>query len=159
MSMPSEPFASQEAAQFWRYIASTLDRLIALVAEQPEAVVRFRPPLPDTNSILGLAHHTLANASANILGAAAGRAAARDRQSEFDDLDAKDLLQLWASVRTELEDVLRSADAPWLDGKVEHSWRGRLARREVLIIVARHAAEHLGQAELTRDLAIASLRP
>jgi hypothetical protein len=27
--------------------------------------------------------------------------------------------------------------------------------REVLMILARHAAEHVGQAELTRDLAIA----
>lgn len=46
--------------------------------------------------------------------------------------------------------------AALLNETVEHGWRGPIARREVLIVVARHAAEHLGQAELTRDLALAS---
>jgi hypothetical protein len=30
-----------------------------------------------------------------------------------------------------------------------------LTGREILLVVARHAAEHLGQADLTRDLATA----
>ena len=34
-----------------------------------------------------------------------------------------------------------------------HPRRGVLTGREVLLIVARHATEHLGRAELTRDLA------
>ncbi|MBN1310607.1 MAG: hypothetical protein JXB30_04240 [Anaerolineae bacterium] len=34
----------------------------------------------------------------------------------------------------------------------EHPRRGQMAGRAELIIVARHAAEHMGQAELTRDL-------
>jgi hypothetical protein len=34
----------------------------------------------------------------------------------------------------------------------QHPRRGPLSGREILIVVARHAAEHLGQAELTRDL-------
>ena len=34
----------------------------------------------------------------------------------------------------------------------KHPRRGELAGWEILIIVARHATEHMGQAKLTRDL-------
>ncbi len=40
-----------------------------------------------------------------------------------------------------------------LEREVTHPRRGALTGRDVLIVVARHAVEHLGQAELTRDLA------
>jgi hypothetical protein len=36
---------------------------------------------------------------------------------------------------------------------------GVLTGREVLLVVARHAAEHLGQVELTRDLTKEASRP
>jgi uncharacterized damage-inducible protein DinB len=147
-------FASEEAAQFWRYIAGSLDRLMALVAEQPAAVLRFRPPAPGANSILGLARHTLANARDNLLGVMQGRPGGRDRQVEFEDLDPAALLELWSGLRLELEEALMTLSAGMLAERVEHGSRGPTARREVLIVVARHAAEHLGQAELTRDLAI-----
>ncbi|MDP9352215.1 MAG: DUF664 domain-containing protein [Chloroflexota bacterium] len=43
-----------------------------------------------------------------------------------------------------------------LEEEIEHPRRGRITGREVLLVVARHCAEHLGQAELTRDLLEAS---
>ncbi|MBE0609872.1 MAG: DinB family protein [Dehalococcoidia bacterium] len=147
-------FASEEAAQFWRYIAGSLDRLMALVAEQPASVLQFRPPAVDANSILGLARHTLANARDNILGVMLGEPGGRDRQGEFEDLEPAELLELWSGLRPEMEEALMAVHADLLGEKVDHGWRGPIARREVLIVVARHAAEHLGQAELTRDLAI-----
>ena len=150
----SSGFSSEEAAQFWRYIAGSLDRLMALAAEQPAAVVRFRPPAPGANSILGLARHTLANARDNILGVMQGNAGGRDRQTEFEDLDPEALLELWSHLRLEVQGVMEAMTTAMLNETVEHGWRGPIARREVLIVVARHAAEHLGQAELTRDLAI-----
>ena len=39
-----------------------------------------------------------------------------------------------------------------LDRERVHPRRGLLTGREILIVVARHAAEHLAHAELTRDL-------
>jgi hypothetical protein len=39
-----------------------------------------------------------------------------------------------------------------LGATYRHPRRGAISGREILIVVARHAAEHLGQAELTRDL-------
>ncbi len=147
-------FASQEAAQFWRYIAGSLDRLMALVADQPGSVLRFRPPAAGANSILGLARHTLANARDNILGVMLGKSGGRDRQREFEDLDPEALLELWVGLRAAIEAALVALQDDMLDETVEHGWRGPIARRELLIVVARHAAEHLGQAELTRDLAV-----
>ena len=38
------------------------------------------------------------------------------------------------------------------DREFWHARRGPLTGCEILLVVARHAAEHLGQAELTRDL-------
>lgn len=149
-------FASEEAAQFWRYIAGSLDRLMALVAEQPNSVLQFRPPAAEANSILGLARHTLANARDNLLGVMQGNPGGRDRQREFADLEPAALLELWSVLRAEMEEVMTTLSAHMLAERVEHGWRGPIARREVVIVVARHAAEHLGQAELTRDLALAS---
>ncbi len=148
-------FDSREAAQFWQYIAGSLDRLMALVGEQPGPVLQFRPPAPNANSILGLARHTLANARDNILGVLGGNPAVRDRQREFEDLDSAALLELWTGLRPDLEEAMKTLSPTMLDETVAHGRRGRIARREVLIVVARHAAEHLGQAELTRDLALA----
>jgi uncharacterized damage-inducible protein DinB len=147
-------FASEEAAQFWRYIAGSLDRLMAMVAEQPDSVLRFRPQAPDANSILGLARHTLANARDNVLGVLRGEPAERDRPTEFEDMQPAALLALWSDLRAEMEEALKALGGGLLDERVEHGWRGPIARREVLIVVARHAAEHLGQAELSRDLAV-----
>ena len=39
-----------------------------------------------------------------------------------------------------------------LDRERTHPRRGALTAREVLIVVARHAAEHWGEAQLTRSL-------
>lgn len=150
-------FASEEADQFWRYIVSSLDRLVALVAEHPAPVLHFRPPADEANSILGLARHTLANARDNILSVMLGEPGGRDRQSEFEDLDPSEVLELWNGLRAELEGALMAIQDDMLNERVEHGWRGPMARREVLIVVARHAAEHLGQAELTRDLAFAAV--
>jgi hypothetical protein len=39
-----------------------------------------------------------------------------------------------------------------------HPRRGTITAREVLLVAARHAAEHYGQALLTRDLALAAVQ-
>ena len=39
-----------------------------------------------------------------------------------------------------------------LDAAREHPRRGTLTGRDVLIVVARHTAEHWGEAQLTRSL-------
>jgi hypothetical protein len=92
------------------------------------------------------------------LGTLCGQAVDRDRDGEFAargdnsaHLDAR-----WRDLRARLEAGLTELPAGALDTTYTHPRRGILTRREILIVVARHAAEHLGQAELTRDLLRAS---
>jgi len=59
----------------------------------------------------------------------------------------------WPGLRAELEEGLSALPTSDLARAVEHPRRDPLSGREILIVVARHVAEHLGQAELTRDLA------
>jgi len=56
---------------------------------------------------------------------------------------------------TDINVSRRSADGS-LERQYEHPRRGRLTGRETLVVVARHAAKHMGQAELTLDLLLAA---
>ena len=150
---------SQEIATFWRYIAGSLERLVALLDGLGEEELNWRPPAEATNSLYMLAFHTLANAEENILGTLCGGPTQRSRESEFAvrGSTAESLVDRWRSLRGRLEVALSVLSPAELDASKMHPRRGQLQGREILIIVARHAAEHLGQAELTRDLMKAAL--
>ena len=153
----SGQFASQEAASFWRYISSSLDRLVALALEIDDEGLQWTPPAPETNSILTLAFHTLGNAEENILETLCEQPVNRDRASEFrtGERGKDDLSERWETLRPRLEGSLADLSASALDESCYHPRRGEIGGRDVLIVVARHSAEHLGQAELTRDLWLA----
>lgn len=155
--MSSTAFATAELAQFWQYISSSLDRLIQLAASLDEEGLRWRPPAEGTNSIGALSIHTLGNAEENILEILAGHRVHRDRDSEFaaGSITPHELAVRWQTLRPQLEAALAALPATELDRPREHARRGIIFGRETLIITARHAAEHLGQAELTRDLMLA----
>lgn len=150
-------FASDEAASLWRYIASSIDRLVAIASESGDGVARWKPPAENSNAISGLALHTLANARENILGVVCGEDVGRDRGAEFGAVPAEQIAATWEALRADLASALAGISQERMGAPVEHPRRGRIPAREVLIVVARHAAEHLGQAELTRDLAMGDL--
>lgn len=145
---------SAEAAAFRRYIMSSLDRLVQLAVDVAEPGTHWRPPAPNTNSIAVLVVHTLGNAEENILETLCGQTIGRNREAEFEDrsISAQQLQDQWFSLRSRLEAALLQLPASELDREHPHPRRGPLPGRDILIVVARHAAEHLGQAELTRDL-------
>lgn len=142
-----------EIALFWRYIASSLDRLVACLDHLSAAEINWRP-LPTANSLYVLATHTLANAEENLLGILCGLSVARQREAGFaaEGVSAEIMRQRWQSMRAQVEQHLATLPATALDEQRQHPRRGAVTGRDLLIIVARHAAEHLGQAELTRDL-------
>jgi hypothetical protein len=132
---------------------------VAVAVECPGDVVAWAPPADGANSILALANHTLANAEENILGLVLGRAVSRDRDAEFTPAAGPAALaQRWQALRRAADVEIPAIEDGRLAHVVGHPRRGDIAMRDVFIVVARHAAEHLGQAELTRDLAIAALR-
>ncbi|MDP9375735.1 MAG: DinB family protein [Chloroflexota bacterium] len=151
---------SCEVATFWRYIASSLDRLVGLVDGLDEEGLNWRPPAPGANSLNVLAAHTLGNAEENLLEILGGRRVGRDREAEFgataDARASASLRERWQGLRVRIEAAVAVLPPAELDREREHPRRGTLTGRDVLIVVARHAAEHLGQAELTRDLLLAS---
>ena len=145
---------SGEVATFWRYIRSSLDRLVRLTEGLNPAELNWRPPAPQTNSLYVLTTHTLGNAEENLLGALCGEPGQRDRDAEFraSGTTPEAIRERWRLLDARLDTALAALDPAALDASCQHPRRGALTGREVLIIVARHAAEHLGQAELTRDL-------
>lgn len=150
-------FRCPEAAVYWRYISSSLDRLVAIAADAPPELADWTPPAPHANSLVTLAAHVVANAEENVVAVIMGQGVVRDRAEEFSpSVSAARVSTRWTDVRPTLERSLGVLDPARLDQAVSHPRRGTLTVREVLLVVARHAAEHLGQAELTRDLAVAA---
>ena len=158
--MATATFESREVATFWRYLESSLDHLIELAASLDPEAIHWKPPAPETNSIAVMTAHTLGNVRENILEILCGEAVHRDREAEFVDraVTAETLAAQWANLRALLLAALAAVPASELDRRRTHPRRGELDGREVLIVAIRHAAEHLGQAELTRDLWVASRR-
>lgn len=143
-----------EIASFWYAISRTLDRLLACLDGLDEEALNWRPPAEGANSLYVLAVHTLANAEQNILGILGGQPGARDRDTEFvARAGSADVVRArWRDSRGRLEAALATLPPAELDRRRPHPRRDPLTGREVLMVVARHAAEHLGHAELTRDL-------
>src|SRR5258706_15758768 len=143
-----------EPVPFWRYIAGSADRLVELLHGLSEAELNWRPPAPETNSLFVLATHTIANTEENILATLCGEPLRRERAAEFQahGTTSEPLRERWALLRRRIEAALAELPPGTLDAMRQHPRRGSLTAREILIVVARHAAEHLGQAELTRDL-------
>ena len=158
MAQVEPQFASSEAAVFWRYISSSLDRLVELVTAVDPTALGWRPQTSATsNSLAGLAAHTLGNAEENILGVLAGERVDRDHEQEFTaEPSSRAIAAQWHDLRPRLAAALRRLPAAEMARPRAHPRRGTVTGREVLLVVARHAAEHLGQAELTRDLWLAA---
>ena len=147
-------FASAEVEAAWDSVSRRIDALVALVAGRSADDLNWRPPAPGANSLYVLATHTIANARQGLLAVLCGRDDDRDRDAEF--LAAGDsgdpIERLWRALRPEIRDSLAALPAARLDETIVHPRQGELTGHETLLLVATHAAEHLGQAELTRDL-------
>jgi DinB superfamily len=155
-STPS--FANVEIASHWPYIERTLERMMAIVRECSVEQLNWRPPAEGANSIYALATHTFANARVNVIQVLCGRPIDRDREAEFRSVATEEnaTIPQWPAIRAELRAAVAALSDADLDRLCEHPARGEVTGREVLMILARHAAEHVGHAELTRDLAIAA---
>lgn len=147
-------FASTELEAGWGFIARRIDALVALVAGRDAEDLNWRPTAPAANSLYVLATHTIANARQGLLVVLCGHPDDRDRDAEFraDGDSTEPLEQGWRELRAELLDRLAALPPARLDEKLQHPRQGEMTGRETLLLVATHAAEHLGQAELTRDL-------
>ncbi len=147
-------FASTELEAGWSSAEQRLDALVELVAGHSAEELNWRPRAPEANSLYVLATHTIANARQGLLVVLCGGEDDRDREAEFRAAgdSTEHVERLWKELRAELRTRLPALPVARLDETLTHPRRGEMTGREVLLLVATHAAEHLGQAELTRDL-------
>ena len=145
---------SGEAASFQRFIFGTIDALVGSLEGLSEAQLNWRPAAPDTNSLYAIVAHVLGNAGENVLQTVCGQPVRRSRAAELaaHGVTWEPVRDRWRHLRAQMEAALGALPAGELDRVRSHPRRGPLTGREVLIVVARHAAEHWGEAQLTRSL-------
>jgi len=141
---------------YWRFITSSVDRLFACLADLNTTELNWRP-LPNANSLAVLATHITGNIEETVLGLICGQPRTRDREAEFrvTETDRAALQHRWQIVQAEIAQQLAQLPPSDLARPRLHPRRGQLTGWEILLVVARHAAEHLAHAELTRDLLLA----
>jgi hypothetical protein len=150
---------------------SELQRLLERVCRSLEGLgaseVNWRPAAPESNSLYVIATHVLGNAQAWVLGIVCGRSVERDREAEFR-ASGDDPKELIGRARRLSEDFARALSA-LLPGALEEKRRpappllgigpaDELTVREALMRVLVHGLMHVGQMQITRDLAIAAVR-
>ena len=146
-----------------RQIRSILECVCACLDGLSEAQLNWRPPVDGGNSLYVVATHTLGNARAFVLGIACGQPLERDRPAEFR-ASGRDAAGLTAQARRLSDDIeaalaalspsdldrrLLPAQSLWGEGEVQE-----ISVREAILHVVEHASIHLGQLQLTRDLAL-----
>lgn len=149
-------FASPEVELFITRIRRECDRILTALDGFDAEALNWKP-VAGANSLAVLATHMPANLDEVLLGTVIGRPGVRDRDAEFAAVarDLPSLVKGWLTVRAEVLLEFEPRPASLLDEIREHPRRGSITVREILLVAARHAAEHAGQAELTRQLVLA----
>jgi uncharacterized damage-inducible protein DinB len=148
--------SGRETMLFWRYITSSIDQLLATLEGLDAREINWSP-IANANSLYVLATHTMGTTAENLLEVLCGQPVHRQREAEFAAYGetTEALHAQWQSLRVQIQAQLEQLDAAAPDAERQHPRRGKITGRDVLIVVARHCAEHMGQAFLTRDLILA----
>jgi uncharacterized damage-inducible protein DinB len=143
----------KEIESLWRYIRRSVGRILSCLEGLEEDDLNWRP-LENANSLYVLAVHMIANVEANILGVLSFQNIIRHREEEFKarGSSVEPVRQRWLDVQESISSHLAQLSSSDLDKEYEHPRRGKITGRDLLITIARHAAEHVGHAELTREL-------
>ena len=151
--------ASAEIESFRIRFAYEFDRLLETIADLDDEAVNWKPPVPGGNSLLVLVTHALASAEEHVVGKAAGKTVVRNRDAEFVVTGGSGHLAARAAeVRRRIDDALAA-----LEGRLDEErdppvgkWPvPRGTARDRLIHSVSHTAEHVGHAQMTRDLYVA----
>jgi hypothetical protein len=142
-----------EVESLWRYIRRSVDRILLCLDGLDEEDLNWRP-LNNANSLYVLAVHMMGNIEANVVGVLCHEQVNRQREDEFKARGSATgpILQKWNELQETVSAHLAQLPPGALDLGYEHPRRGKVTGRDLLIVIARHAAEHVGHAELTRDL-------
>ena len=148
--------ASSEIESFRTRFAYEFDRLLETISDLDDQAVNWKPAAPGANSLLVLVTHTLGSAEQHVVGNAAEKTVVRNRDAEFAATGGSGHLAARAAeVRRRVDEALAG-----LEGRLEEErdppfdkWPGsRTTVRDRLIHSMAHTVEHVGHAQLTRDL-------
>ena len=148
--------SSGEIESFRTRFAYEFDRLLETIAELDDEAINWKPQAPGANSLLVLVTHALGSAEEHVVGKAAGKTVVRNRDAEFAAEGGSGHLAARATeVRRRIDDALAG-----LEGRLDEEreppfrmWPGsRATARDRLVHSISHTAEHVGHAQLTRDL-------
>ena len=138
-----------------------------IVAEVARALLEVNPaqrndrPIASANSPVAIATHVHGCTRAWVLGIACGLPVRRDRPAEFASFtpDVSDLIAGLTALGSEIDTSLDRLSAQDLDRRSVPSrelWGNgdiqEISTREAIVEAIRHAALHLGEVRLTRDL-------
>jgi hypothetical protein len=143
-----------EVESFQHFIFQTIDSIVGALDGLTAEELNWRPPASATNRLYAIATHVLGNAEENLLGTLCRQPHHRNHAGEFtatatvpDEIRAR-----WADLRERIAKSFETLTRDDLNGARQHPRRGMITGRDVLIVVARHTAEHWGEAQLTRSL-------
>lgn len=143
-----------------RHLAIQADRFAAVVEAMPDTAINWRPSDETTNSIAQIVRHVLAYQEF-FLATALGESPIRDeaafermheRSLDNDPATQAELLALLADARARMEEQLDRLDALGMEESVVAPSGRPVSRLSILVRAPIHAAEHLGHAELTRQM-------
>jgi uncharacterized damage-inducible protein DinB len=147
--------AAPEVESFRRRLFEEFDRIVKTVEGLDEGAMNWRPSAAGANSLLVLGTHTLGAAEEHILHRLCGEAVDRSRPDEFAATGSGAPLRERADeLKRRISTALDAIDPARLDEERDTPV-GKRQMRSWLIHAVAHAAEHAGQAELTRDLYVA----
>ena len=144
---------ARETDVYWLKISNTVDEIVACLEGVGSDDLDWSP-LDDANSLYVLATHTMGNVRHNLLNGLCGLAISRDRDAEFvvTGGSAADIVAHWNELKSQISDSIEGLPRGEMDRERDHPRYGTISGHELLVLVATHAAEHYGQAQLTRDL-------
>ena len=144
---------ARETDVYWLKISNTVDEIVACLEGVGSDDLDWSP-LDDANSLYVLATHTMGNVRHNLLNGLCGLAISRDRDAEFAVTggSAADIVAHWNELKSQISNSVEGLPRGEMDRERDHPRYGTISGHELLVLVATHAAEHYGQAQLTRDL-------
>jgi uncharacterized damage-inducible protein DinB len=152
-----------EIGTYSRELQSLLARVCGCLDGLDEAQLNWRAPVAGANSIYVIASHTLGNVRAWVLGIACGQPVTRDRPAEFraSGRDASALVAVAQRLSSEIDAALSALPLSALDRRLvppQSLWGEgdpyEISVREAIMHVVEHASLHLGQLQITRDMAL-----
>jgi hypothetical protein len=88
------------------------------------------------------------------LGLICGMRVDRKRNAEFAawGKSNEQIKTIWEELKKKIINDKEQIPIEVMERELKHPRRGKICIRELLLIIARHAAEHVGHAELSRDM-------